>query len=119
MALLTLLEMETKKYPSDITREQFELIREILESARKTTKPRKHDLLDIFNGIRYMLKSGCQWNMIPKEYPKWKTLHSYFTIWRSATNAKGETVLDQALKKNGWRGPYRTGAEIQNEFFNR
>ncbi|MDR1689145.1 MAG: IS5/IS1182 family transposase, partial [Clostridiales bacterium] len=42
-------------YPSEITREQFELIRVELESARKTTKPRKLDLYEIFNAILYVL----------------------------------------------------------------
>jgi transposase len=50
-------------YPSDINREQFEKIRPILESARKTTKPREVDLYEIFCGILYILKSGCQWNI--------------------------------------------------------
>ena len=45
-------------YPSNITREQFELIREDLESARNKTKPRKLDLYEVFCGILYILK--CQ-----------------------------------------------------------
>ena len=50
-------------YPSDITREQFKIIRPILESARKKTKPRVVDLYDVFCGVLYILKSdasgGC------------------------------------------------------------
>jgi uncharacterized membrane protein len=48
-------------YPSNITREQFELIREDLESTRKKTKPRKLDLYEVFCGVLYVLKSACQW----------------------------------------------------------
>ena len=51
-------------YPSDITREQFERIRPILESARRRTKPRTVELYDVFCGVLYVLKSGCQWRMI-------------------------------------------------------
>lgn len=111
--------MDYKKYPSDISREQFKEIREILESAKKQTKPRTVDLFEVFNACLYLLKSGCQWRMLPKEYPKWQTVHRYFTIWKTSTNKKGETVLDQALKKNGWKGARKTGTEIQNELFNR
>ena len=53
-----------KTYPSDITREQFEKIRPILEGARKKTRPRTIDLYDVFCGLLYLLKSGCQWRMI-------------------------------------------------------
>ena len=70
-----------QKYPCDITREQFEPILPILESARKTTKPRTMDLYDVFCAVLYLLKSGCQWRMIPKDFPKWRTVHSYFQQW--------------------------------------
>ena len=65
-----------QKYPSDISREQFEPILPILESSRKTTKPRNVDLYDVFCAVLYLLKSGCQWRMIPKDFPKWRTVHS-------------------------------------------
>ncbi|MDR0477659.1 MAG: IS5/IS1182 family transposase, partial [Desulfobulbaceae bacterium] len=52
--------MDRHEYPSDITRQQFEQIRPILEAARKETKPRKVDLYDIFCAILYIIKSGCQ-----------------------------------------------------------
>ena len=45
-----------KVYPSDISREQFEIIREDLESVKKFTKPREYDLYDIFCAICYVLK---------------------------------------------------------------
>ena len=48
-----------KSYPSDITREQFEVIRPILEGARKRTHPRKYDLYDIFCAVLYLIKEGC------------------------------------------------------------
>lgn len=106
-------------YPSDITAEQFERIRPLLESAKRRTKPRETDLHEIFNAILYLLKSGCQWRMLPGEYPNWKLVHYYFTLWRRTINEDGETILDRVLKKIGWRGSYKTGAEIGNELFNR
>ena len=51
-------------YPSDISRAQFEEIRSILESARKRTKPREVDLYEVFCGLLFVLKSGCQWRML-------------------------------------------------------
>jgi hypothetical protein len=48
-------------YPSDITREEFDMIRKELEAARKKTKPRKTELYDIFRAVMYVVKSGCQW----------------------------------------------------------
>ena len=70
-----------KQYPSDITREQFEKIKPELENARKKTRPREVDLYDVFCGILYVLKTGCQWRALPSDFPKWKTVYSYFEIW--------------------------------------
>jgi transposase len=97
-----------KKYQSDISREQFEHIRALLESSRKRTKPRTVDLYEVFCAVLYLLKSGCQWRMLPGEFPKWRTVYSYFAKW-SKPDQDGVSVLERALKKSGGRGPYRTG----------
>ena len=73
-----------ESYPSDISRNQFEKIRSLLEGARKKTKPRKLDLYDVFCGILYVNRTGCQWRMLPKDYPKWSSVYAYFRIWNSA-----------------------------------
>lgn len=112
--------MKTKSrkiYPSDITRGQFEHIREILESARKRTKPRTVDLYDVFNAVLYVLKTGCQWRAMPSEYPKWKTVHAYFTLW--AKESKGEkSLLSWCLKKIGTRRSKQPGAVLYDYLFN-
>ncbi len=90
-------------YPSDINRQQFEAIRENLESARRTTKPRRVDLYDIFCAILYVLKSGCQWNMLPRDFPKTTTCYYYFQIWSKKENENSLSILEEVLKKSGWR----------------
>jgi transposase len=88
----------THNYPSDITREQFEIIRSDLESAKKKTKPRDIDLYNIFCALLYLIKSGCQWQMIPSDYPKSSTVRNYYDIW-SKTSRDGTTILASVLKK--------------------
>ena len=105
-----------KRYPSDITREQFEAVREILESAMKKTKPRKYDLYDIYNGINYVLKTGCQWSALPKDYPDYRSVHRYFMIW-SQEPKNGKSILQQALKKNGFRRSKQPGTILYNDLF--
>ncbi len=88
----------TKKYPSDITREQFETIRPLLESARKRTKPRAVDLYEVWCAVLYLLRTGCQWRALPSDFPKWRTVHSYFAKW-SEPDKEGRSLLERALKK--------------------
>lgn len=98
-----------KGYPSDIKREQFEVIQPLLESARKKTAPRKVELYEVFCAVLYLLRTGCQWRALPSDFPKWRTVHSYWAIWSEPR--EGGSLLQQALKKSGWRGPRETGAQ--------
>jgi transposase len=102
--------MKRKQYPSDITREQFEAIRPLLENASKRTKPRKVDLYEVWCAVLYLLRTGCQWRALPNDFPKWQTVYSYFAKW-NALNEQEVSLLERALKKSGWRGPYETGAQ--------
>ena len=89
------------KYPSDISLEQFKKIKPILEKSRKKTCPKTVDLYEVFCGILYLLKSGCQWRMLPKEYPKWQTCYYYFKCWTEVNFQTKKSPLEAVLKKNG------------------
>ena len=82
-----------RSYPSDITREQFEVIRPILERAAKRTHPRKYDLYDIFCAVLYLIKEGCTWRAIPHDLPKWQNVRYHYDLW-----AKPDKVLDGILR---------------------
>jgi transposase len=88
----------THKYPSDITRDEFEIVRSDLEGARKATKPREIDLYDIFCGILYLIKGGIQWRMLPSDFPKYGIVRYYYDVW-SKKREDGTTLLSEVLKK--------------------
>lgn len=87
-----------ERYPSDISRDQFSKIEPLLLSARKITRPRKLDLYDVFCGVLYVLKSACQWRMLPKDFPKWRSVHAYWQIWSERRDGQ-PSLLEQTLKK--------------------
>ena len=89
-----------RSYPSDISRQQFEVIKPILESARKRTKPRTVDLYEVFCGLLYVMKSGCSWRMLPHDFPKWRTVYSYFQVWSIKEEPETMSVLEQALNES-------------------
>ena len=88
-----------KKYQSDITRDQFEHIRALFESHKRRTRPRQVDLYEIFCAVLYLLKSGCQWRMLPEGFPKWRTVYYYFEQWSKISDGAQTSLLDRALKK--------------------
>lgn len=85
-------------YPSSISRSSFELIEPILTLGVKQTRPRKTDLYDVFCAILYILKSGCQWSMLPRDFPPKSTVYYYFKQW-SLRHDGQPSKLDLALKK--------------------
>jgi transposase len=85
--------MQRKRYTSDISREQFGLIRSMLEGCKRKTRPRRHDLYDIFCGVVYVLKSGCTWRLLPGDFPPWRTVHEYFRQWSSVPDSQGSSLL--------------------------
>ena len=105
-------------YASDITPEKFEEIRPLLQSVRRRTKPTTVDLYEVFCAVLYLLRTGCQWRFLPSDFPKWRTVHSYFAKW-SEPGQDGISVLERALKKSGWRGPYETGAQRMSDALDR
>ena len=84
-----------KSYPSDINREQFEVIRPQLEGFRRVTKPREYDLYDIFCGILYVLKSGGEWSMLPHDYPPYHSVYTYFRQWGAKPFADQPSLLER------------------------
>jgi len=70
-----------KRYPNDITQEQFEKIRMDISSATNNTHPRKYDLHDIFCAVLYLIKEGCTWRVIPHGFPKWENVRYHYGIW--------------------------------------
>ena len=89
-----------KSDPSDISREQFEPIHDLLQSVRKRTRPRTVDLYAVFCGLLYLLKTGCQWRTLPSDFPDWHTVCAYHAKWRKV-DVQGISVLERALKKSG------------------
>ena len=63
------------------------------------------DLYDVFCGVLYLLKSGCQWRMLPADFPDWRTCYQYFRQWSEQPDPEQDSILEQVLKKIGWRGP--------------
>ncbi len=65
-------------YPTNISDSQWQIILKDLDTERN----RKYDLREIVNAILYLVKTGCQWRMMPGDFAPWKTVYYYFSIWK-------------------------------------
>lgn len=74
--------MTRKSYSSDLTNKEWELLQPLLPVDKPRGRKRAVDLREILNAIYYILRTGCQWRMLPHDFPVWPTVYYYFSQWR-------------------------------------
>jgi transposase len=67
-----------KKYPTDLSDNQWQFIKKTLQLGERK---RKHNLRSIWNAIHYLIKTGCQWRMLPLNFAKWQLVYYYYKKW--------------------------------------
>ena len=76
--------MKRQAYPSDVTDEEWAFIRPYLTLMREDAPQREHDLREVFNGLRWIVKTGSQWRMMPHDLPPWYTVYQQTQRWVNA-----------------------------------
>jgi putative transposase len=69
------------RYPSDVTDEEWALLVPLIPKAKRGGRKREVDMREVFNGVMYVLSTGCQWRYIPKDLPPKSTVYRYFCDW--------------------------------------
>ena len=91
-----------KRYPSDLTDGQWELIEDLIPKQRRTSKggrKRSVDMREVVNTILYQVRSGCQWDMLPHDLLPKSTVYDYFSRWRDdGTIARINEALVGAIR---------------------
>lgn len=72
------------RYPSDIIDSEWELIERLLPQAKSGIQGGRppEDQREVLNGIRYVVRTGCAWRMMPHDLPKWSTCYHYFRVYK-------------------------------------
>ena len=69
------------RYPSDLTDDEWELVKPLIPPAKRGGNKRHVDVREIVDGLMYILSTGCQWRALPKDLPPRSTVHDYFDLW--------------------------------------
>jgi transposase len=89
------IEKKTKRYPSDLTDEEWERIRPLLPKVNERGRKPKTDLREVLIAIRYLARSGCGWRMLPINFPPWQTV--YWWLRRLMRRFLFKTIHDMAV----------------------
>jgi putative transposase len=99
-------QMNTRTYPTDLSDAEWLLLARFFPAAT-TGRPRQHAYRTIVNAIFYVVRTGCQWRLLPREFPNWKTVYHYYRFWRlDGTWQRMHTALREAER-------HRVGRNVQ------
>lgn len=94
-------------YPSDLTDEQWQRLEPLLAVAggdrHRGGRPRIYALRRIVDAILYVVRTGCQWRQLPKDFPPWKSVHEAYRAWRREGRWErvGRLLTEQARQAQG------------------
>jgi putative transposase len=70
------------RYTSDLTHAEWQLIDYCFPKPSKKGRRRKHPFRELLNAVFYLVRTGCQWRNLPKDFAPWRTVYHYFRLWK-------------------------------------
>jgi putative transposase len=74
----------SQRSPTDLTDTAWTMLLPFIPAVKPGGRPRTPDMREVVNAIVYVLRSGCQWRMLPTDFPPHQTVYHYFRTWRCA-----------------------------------
>lgn len=103
------------KYPSDLTNRQWQLIRQLLPPRPRVGR-RPLDRRWVINAILYVVRTGCQWRMLPQDFPNWSTVYGIFWRWRNdGTWERIHDALREKVRRSAGKKSTPTAAVIDSQ----
>jgi putative transposase len=107
--------MRTQRYPSDLTDEQWALVRPLIP-VYPGGRPRTTSMRDVLDAIFYVLRTGCQWGFLPRDFPPKSTVWGYYDQWRhDGTLEAVHDKLRELVRKKEKPGRPRRTASIDSQ----
>jgi putative transposase len=107
--------MRTKPYDTDLTEEQYALLKPLLPQAKRTGRP-PSDLHEILNALCYLVRSGCQWRLLPHDFPPWSTVHTWYRRFRrDGTWDRLNDALVTQVRSQAGRDPQPQASAVDSQ----
>ena len=108
--------MERPTYPSDLSDREWQLLEPLLPAPKPGGRPITYPRREIVNAIRYVLRTGCSWRMLPHDLPPWRIVFHYFRTWRQdGTWQSANCALHAALRQAQGREASPSAAIIDSQ----
>jgi putative transposase len=95
-----------RSYSTDLSDAEWECLELHVPPSNKRGRPKTHTTREILNAIFYVLKSGCAWRLLPRDFPPWETVYWWFRRWRiDGTFERLNAALRERLRARSGRNP--------------
>src|SRR5918999_2749552 len=100
-------------YPTDLTDEEWQLLKPLLPPDKPGGRPRKYPMREVLNGIQYVLRGGCAWRLMPHDLPHGQTAYQTWRAWRrDGTWVRIHDQLRERVRTQMGRHPQPSAAII-------
>ena len=107
--------MSDRRYPSELSDHEWRLLEPLFPPSRRGRPPKWSRRL-LADAIFYLLRSGCAWRMLPREFPPWRTVYSHFRRhWRGRPLRVAHDRLRRRVREAEGRAPEPSGAVIDSQ----
>jgi putative transposase len=105
-----------RTYPTDLSDAEWGHVEPHLPAANERGRPRIHGPRDILNAVFYVLKSGCPWRLLPRNFPPWRTVYHWFRAWRiDGTWEQLNGALRERLRARLGRNPQPSAGIVDSQ----
>lgn len=104
------------KYPTDLADEEWQVLERLVPPIKAGGRPADYTRREILNAVLYVLRSGCQWRMMPHDLPNWQTVYTYYRNWRlNGTWERIHNALRQELREEDGRHRQASAAILDSQ----
>jgi putative transposase len=105
-----------RTYPTDLSDAEWGHVEPHLPAANERGRPRIHGPRDILNAVFYVLKSGCPWRLLPRNFPPWRSVYHWFRAWRiDGTWEQLNGALRERLRARLGRNPQPSAGIVDSQ----
>jgi putative transposase len=108
--------MPRNAYATDLSDLEYACLTPLLPAPKPRGRPRTHPVREVLDAIFYVVRTGCQWRLLPHEFPPWRTVYHWFRAWRlDGTWARLHKALRQAVRAQAGRDPQPSAGILDSQ----
>jgi putative transposase len=108
--------MKEVRYKTDLTDKQWATLKKAIPPEKSGGRPRTTDTREVMNALLYVLRTGCQWDLLPKCFPPKSTVYGYYSQWRDEGSWEDMMrLLREAVRKDAGRNDTPSAAIVDSQ----